>query len=107
MKGVWATREGISAARRQVPAQPSGRYPFLFLLQLDSTVPLHGAVAEISSPLGFSIPQPRQEVAEGARKATLVSGRPGWPPGPSRGRTAAYSHASPRPRQSVSSSHTG
>ena len=43
----------------------------MIVLQLDSTAPLHGAVAEVSSPLGFSIPQPRQEVAEGARKATV------------------------------------
>lgn len=61
----------LSVSGTFVPAQPSGPDPFLFLLQLDSTAPLHGAVAEVSSPLGFSIPQPRQEVAEGARKATL------------------------------------
>lgn len=55
-----------------VPAQPSGPDPFLFLLQLDSTAALHGAVAEAASPIGFSIAQPRQEIAEGARKATVV-----------------------------------
>lgn len=61
----------LSMSGTFVPAQPSGPDPFLFLLQLDSTAPLHGAVAEVGSPLGFSIPQPRQEVAEGARRATL------------------------------------
>ncbi len=61
----------LSMSGTFVPAQPSGPEPFLFVLQLDSTAPLHGAAAEVSSPLGFSIPQPRQEVAEGARKATL------------------------------------
>lgn len=62
---------GLSMSGTFVPAQPSGPDPFLFVLQLDSTAPLQGAVAEVGSPLGFSIPQPRQEVAEGARRATV------------------------------------
>lgn len=35
----------LSMSGTFVPAQPSGPDPFLFLLQLDSTAPLHGAVA--------------------------------------------------------------
>lgn len=67
-----APAQTVSMSGTFVPAQPTGGGPFLFVLQLDSSAPLHGAQATIRPRPGFIATRPTLDVAEGARKTALV-----------------------------------